>query len=174
MQDYNVIEGELTLAEGRLGIALSRFNSFVGNRLLEGAVDVLERHGISADRIDVVKVPGAFELPLATKAMAASGRYVGIIALGAVIRGDTPHFEYVAGECVEGLSRVGYQFDIPVGFGVLTVDSSEQAIERACAQADMKVGTKADAKSDAKDSNKGAEAAMTVVEMVNLLAKLRA
>ena len=173
MQDYNIIEGGLSLDEGRLGIALSRFNDFIGNRLLEGAVDILERHGISADRIDVVKVPGAFELPLAAKAMAASGRYVGIIALGAVIRGDTPHFDYVAGECVKGIAQVGFQFHVPVGFGVLTVDTSEQAIERACNDTEVKSEAKSDLKSDAKGSNKGAEAAMAVVEMVNLLAKLR-
>ncbi|HEC11679.1 MAG TPA: 6,7-dimethyl-8-ribityllumazine synthase [Acidiferrobacteraceae bacterium] len=173
MQDYKIIEGEPTLGEGRLGIALSRFNGFIGDRLLEGAVDVLERHGISADRVDVVRVPGAFELPLAIKAMAVSGRYVGIIALGAVIRGDTPHFEYVAGECVKGISQVGYQFDLPVGFGVLTVDTSDQAAERACAKVDAKTNTKTNIKADAKGSNKGAEAAMAVVEMVNLLAKLR-
>lgn len=157
MQDYKIIEGELTLGEGRIGIALSRFNHFIGDRLLEGAVDVLKRHGISTDRIDVIKVPGAFELPLAAKAMAASGKYAGLIVLGAVIRGATPHFEYVAGECVKGIAQVSNQFDTPVGFGVLTVDTIEQAIERA--------GTKA--------GNKGAEAAMTVVEMVNLLTKLR-
>jgi len=126
------------------------------NVLLGGAIDALERHGVDTAKITVVNVPGAFEIPLAVKKMADSGKYDGVIALGAVIRGSTPHFDFVAGECAKGLSAVQMDTGVPVGFGVLTVDTIEQAIERA--------GTKA--------GNKGAEAAMTVVEMVNVLAKL--
>ena len=124
---------------------------------MAGAVDALVRHGADPANIDVVRVPGAFEIPLALKTMATGGRYDALIALGAVIRGATPHFEYVAGECTKGLAQVSMQYDVPIGFGVLTVDSIEQAIERA--------GTKA--------GNKGADAALTVLEMVNLMKKLR-
>jgi 6,7-dimethyl-8-ribityllumazine synthase len=157
MTDYNTVEGDLTLRSARVGIVVGRFNSFIGERLLEGALDTLVRHGLDASSIDVVRVPGAFELPLAAKAMAAGGRYDAIIALGAVIRGATPHFDYVAGECTKGIAQVMMQYDIPVAFGVLTVDTIEQAIERA--------GTKA--------GNKGAEAAASTIEMVNLMRKLR-
>lgn len=140
----------------KLAIVLGRFNSFIGDALLGGAIDVLQRHGVSTDDITVAHVPGAFEIPLMVNKMAASGDYDGVIALGAVIRGSTPHFDFVAGECAKGLSSVQLQTGVPIGFGVLTVDSIEQAIERA--------GTKA--------GNKGAEAAMTVVEMVNVLKKV--
>jgi 6,7-dimethyl-8-ribityllumazine synthase len=153
---HTTLSGELFGQNQKLGIVLGRFNSFIGNALLGGAIDVLARHGVDTNNITVVNVPGAFEIPLAVKKMAASGRYDGVIALGAVIRGSTPHFEFVAGECAKGLNSVQLETGVPVGFGVLTVDTIEQAIERA--------GTKA--------GNKGAEAAMTVVEMVNLLAKL--
>lgn len=153
---YTSISGELNGANQRLAIVLGRFNSFIGDALLGGAVDVLERHGVSASSINVVYVPGAYEIPLACQKLAASGDYDGVVALGAVIRGSTPHFDYVAGECAKGLSRVQLDTGVPVGFGVLTVDSIEQAIERA--------GTKA--------GNKGAEAAMTVLEMVNVLKKI--
>ena len=153
---HTTLSGELYGQNQTLGIVLGRFNSFIGDALLAGAIDILERHGVDTSNITVVNVPGAFEIPLAVKKMAASGNYDGVIALGAVIRGSTPHFEFVAGECAKGLSSVQLDTEIPVGFGVLTVDTIEQAIERA--------GTKA--------GNKGAEAAMTVVEMVNLLAKL--
>lgn len=157
MSSYKTIEGELTLRGARIGIVVGRFNSFIGERLLEGAVDTLHRHGLDPADIDVVRVPGAFEMPLAAKAMAQSQRYEALIAIGAVIRGATPHFEYVAGECTKGIAQVSLQFDLPVAFGVLTVDTIEQAVERA--------GTKA--------GNKGAEAAASVIEMVNLLRKLR-
>jgi 6,7-dimethyl-8-ribityllumazine synthase len=153
---HSILSGELHGQNQTLGIVLGRFNSFIGDALLSGAIDVLSRHGVDTNNITVVNVPGAFEIPLAVKKMAASGKYDGVIALGAVIRGSTPHFEFVAGECVKGLSAVQLDTGVPVGFGVLTVDTIEQAIERA--------GTKA--------GNKGAEAAMTVVEMVNLVAKL--
>jgi 6,7-dimethyl-8-ribityllumazine synthase len=124
--------------------------------LLDGAIDTLKRHGAKEEDIDIVRVPGAFEIPLATKRMAASKKYDAVIALGAVIRGGTPHFEYVAGECTKGLAQVMMEYDIPVAFGVLTVDTIEQAIERA--------GTKA--------GNKGVEATLSVIEMVNLLPQL--
>lgn len=153
---HKIIEGELNGATQKLAIVTGRFNSFIGDALLGGAIDVLQRHSVKPDNISVVHVPGAFEIPLAVKKLAESGDYDGVIALGAVIRGSTPHFDYVAGECAKGLNHVQLQTGVPVGFGVLTVDSIEQAIERA--------GTKA--------GNKGAEAAMTVVEMVNVLAKI--
>ncbi|MDO8705040.1 MAG: 6,7-dimethyl-8-ribityllumazine synthase [Sulfuricaulis sp.] len=157
MSDVKNVDGDLIARSARFGIALSRFNSFIGERLLEGAIDALVRHGADAANIEVVRVPGAFEMPLALKTMAASKKYDALIALGAVIRGETPHFEYVAGECAKGVSQVSMQFDLPVAFGVLTVDTIEQAIERA--------GTKA--------GNKGVDAALTAIEMVNLLKKLR-
>ena len=157
MNNTKNIEGDLLARTARFGIVLARFNGFIGEQLLAGAVDALVRHGADPAGIDVVRVPGAFEIPLALKTMATGGRYDALIALGAVIRGATPHFEYVAGECTKGLSQVSMQYDIPIGFGVLTVDSIEQAIERA--------GTKA--------GNKGADAALTVLEMVNLMKKLR-
>ena len=157
MSDVKNIDGDLIARSARFGIVLGRFNSFIGERLLEGAIDALVRHGADAANIEVVRVPGAFEMPLALKTMAASKKYDALIALGAVIRGETPHFEYVAGECAKGASQVSMQFDLPVAFGVLTVDTIEQAIERA--------GTKA--------GNKGVDAALTAIEMVNLLKKLR-
>lgn len=157
MQNVKSIEGELIARGARFGIVLARFNGFISERLLEGAVDTLLRHGVETSQIEVVRVPGAFEIPLALKTLAASKKFDALIALGAVIRGATPHFDYVAGECAKGLAQVMMQNDIPVAFGVLTVDSIEQAIERA--------GTKA--------GNKGVDAALTVIEMVNLLKKLR-
>ncbi len=153
---HKTLAGELQGNDQKLGIVLGRFNSFIGDALLGGAIDVLERNGVQSENITVAMVPGAFEIPLAVKKMAESGDYDGVIALGAVIRGSTPHFDYVAGECAKGLNSVQLSSGVPVGFGVLTVDTIEQAIERA--------GTKA--------GNKGAEAAMTVVEMVNVLAKI--
>lgn len=156
MSDINTIEGELTISGARFGIVVARFNSFIVDGLEGGAIDALRRHGVEDSEIDIVRVPGAFEVPLAAQAMAESDKYAGIIALGAVIRGSTPHFDFVAGECTKGLATVSMDHNIPMGFGVLTVDSIEQAIERA--------GTKA--------GNKGAEAAMTVVEMINVLKKI--
>ena len=153
---YKQIDGELNGGNQKLAIVLGRFNDFIGNSLLGGAIDVLKRHSVQESSITVIRVPGAFEIPLAVKKAAQSGNYDGVIALGAVIRGATPHFDYVAGECAKGLNSVSLDTGIPVGFGVLTVDSIEQAIERA--------GTKA--------GNKGGEAAMTVLEMVNVLKKL--
>jgi len=148
-----IIEGELVVKGARFGLAVTRFNSFVVESLLQGAIDTIKRHGGSDSDIDIVRVPGAYELPLVIQRMAQSKKYDAIVALGAVIRGGTPHFEYVAGECVKGMSSVMLQHDVPVAFGVLTVDTIEQAIERA--------GTKA--------GNKGSEAAASAIEMVNLL-----
>lgn len=157
MTDVKNIDGDLVARGTRFGIVVSRFNSFIGERLLEGALDTLTRHGADAANVEVVRVPGAFEMPLALKAMAESKKYDALLALGCVIRGGTPHFEYVAGECVKGVAQVGMQYNLPVGFGVLTVDTIEQAIERA----------------GAKAGNKGADAALSAIEMVNLLKKLR-
>lgn len=154
----NVIEGDFAPQEAKYGIVVARFNSFIVESLLAGAVDALKRHGgVNEQDIDVVRVPGAYELPLAAQAMAANGDYDAIIALGAVIRGSTPHFDYVAGEAAKGLAHVGLAHELPVIFGVLTTDTIEQAIERA--------GTKA--------GNKGAEAALSAIEMVSLLRKVR-
>jgi len=150
------IEGGLTVSNARFCIVVARWNSFVVDSLESGAIDTLKRHGVSDKEITIVRVPGAFEMPLALDKVAASAKYDGIIALGAVIRGGTPHFEYVAGECVKGMAQVTLNHGIPVAFGVLTVDTIEQAIERA--------GTKA--------GNKGAEAAESTIEMVNLLKAL--
>ncbi len=153
MSTIKTIEGDLVIKGAKIGIAVARFNSFVVESLLDGAIDTLLRHGASEGDIDVVRAPGAFELPLVIRKMAATKKYDGIIALGAVIRGGTPHFDYVAGECVKGMATVMMQEGIPVAFGVLTVDTIEQAIERA--------GTKA--------GNKGGEATLSVIEMINLL-----
>ena len=156
MSKMNEIEGQLQVRGARFALLVARFNSFVVESLLAGAVDCLKRHGAEAKDLEIVRVPGAFEMPLVAKRLAASKKYDAIIALGAVIRGGTPHFEYVAGECTKGLASVGMEYDIPVAFGVLTVDSIEQAIERS--------GTKA--------GNKGIEAAMSAIEMVDLLKRL--
>jgi 6,7-dimethyl-8-ribityllumazine synthase len=153
MAEIKEYEGMLTISSARFGVVVGRFNSFVVESLLDGALDTLKRHGAKEKDIEVMRVPGAFEIPLAVKRMAASKRFDAVIALGAVIRGGTPHFEYVAGECTKGLATVMMEYDIPVAFGVLTVDTIEQAIERA--------GTKA--------GNKGVEATLSVIEMVNVL-----
>ena len=152
-----IMEGDYLSIQGKYVILVGRFNSFVVEHLVDGAVDTLRRHGIPEADISIVKAPGAFELPLAAKVIASTRKPDAIVALGAVIRGGTPHFEYVAGECTKGLAQIGMEFDIPIAFGVLTVDSVEQAIERS--------GTKA--------GNKGAEAAMSAIEMVSLLKMLR-
>lgn len=156
MSDIKHTEGELVIHGARFAIAATRFNDYIVEHLLNGALDTLKRHGAAAQDIHVVRVPGAFDLPLAAQRLAASRRYDAVIALGAVIRGDTPHFEYVAGECAKGLAQVALQHDVPVAFGVLTVDTLEQAIERA----------------GAKAGNKGSDAALSAIEMVNLLRRL--
>ena len=153
MTTLTTIEGDFLVPDGRFALLAARFNDFIVTHLVDGAADALKRHGIKHENIHVVRTPGSYELPLAAKKLAASGRYDGIVALGAVIRGSTPHFDYVAGECTKGLGQIALQYDLPIGFGVLTVDTIEQAIERA--------GTKA--------GNKGFEAAMTVLEMASLL-----
>ena len=153
MSTINTIEGNFAQPVGGYALVVGRWNSFVVEHLLEGALDALRRHGIADSQLTVIRAPGAFEIPLVCKKAAQSGKYDAIIALGAVIRGGTPHFEYVAGECVKGLSNVMMESGIPVAFGVLTVDTIEQAIERA--------GTKA--------GNKGEEAALSALEMVSLL-----
>jgi len=150
------VEGALRISNARFCLVVSRFNSFVVESLLGGAVDALVRHGAEEADMTIVRVPGAFEMPVAIERIAATGGYDAIVAIGAVIRGGTPHFDYVAGECVKGIAHVSLKHGIPVSLGVLTVDTIEQAIERA--------GTKA--------GNKGAEAAMSAVEMVNLLRQL--
>lgn len=151
----NIIEGNIRATGKKFAVVVSRFNSFVVESLLEGALDTLERHGeVSEQDITVVRVPGAYELPLVAKKLAASKKYDAIIALGAVIRGGTPHFDFVAGECNKGLAQVSLEYAIPVSFGVITTDSIEQAIERS--------GTKA--------GNKGSEAALGALEMVNVMA----
>ncbi|MGB5444230.1 MAG: 6,7-dimethyl-8-ribityllumazine synthase [Psychromonas sp.] len=152
-----IIEGGLAAPQAQIAIVISRFNSFINEQLLAGAIDTLKRTGqVADDNITVVRVPGAVELPLATKRVAASKKFDAIIALGTVIRGGTPHFEFVANECNKGLAQVSLEFDVPVAFGVLTTDSIEQAIERA--------GTKM--------GNKGSEAALSALEMVNVMAEL--
>lgn len=151
-----VMEGSLTGAGLRIAIAASRFNDTITLRLVEGAEDCLRRHGVDPESIDLAWAPGAFELPLVASKLASSGNYDGIVAVGAVIRGATGHYEFVAGQCAAGLQRVQLDTGVPVAFGVLTTDNIEQAIERS--------GTKA--------GNKGFEAALTVIEMANLLSSL--
>ncbi|MEM8941817.1 MAG: 6,7-dimethyl-8-ribityllumazine synthase [Pseudomonadota bacterium] len=156
MSNIETVEGDFSPPSGRFALIVGRWNSFVVEHLLQGAIDTLKRHGVSEAQLTIVRVPGAFEIPLACQRVAKSGEYAAIIALGAVIRGGTPHFEHVAGECTKGMAQVSLAHDIPIAFGVLTVDSIEQAIERS--------GTKA--------GNKGAEAASSALEMVNLLSNL--
>jgi len=151
-----VIEGDFSANTARFTIVVARFNGFVVEGLLSGATDTLKRHGVSSNNITVVRVPGAFELPLIVKKVAMKKDCDVIIALGAVIRGGTPHFDYIAGECASGLARVSIDEQIPVAFGVLTTDTIDQAIERS--------GTKA--------GNKGCDAAMTALEMVSLIRNL--
>jgi 6,7-dimethyl-8-ribityllumazine synthase len=158
MDKLRKIEGELSARDLRIGIVAARFNEFIVDSLVRGAVDALLRHGASEKDITLVRVPGAWEMPWAVKKMTASRRYDAIIALGAVIRGATPHFDYVAGECAKGIAQAGLAGDTPVSFGVLTTDSIEQALERA--------GTKA--------GNKGADAAISAIEMARLLPRLEA
>ncbi len=150
------IEGAMRADQGRFCLVVSRWNSFVVESLEKGAIDTLLRHGASESNLTIVRVPGAFEMPVTIERIARKGGFDAVIALGAVIRGGTPHFDYVAGECVKGMAQVSLNHGLPVAFGVLTVDSIEQAIERA--------GTKA--------GNKGAEAAMSALEMVDLMRQL--
>ena len=148
----NFIEGNLIGTGLKIGVVVGRFNDFIGGRLLDGALDSFKRHGVAEDDVDVAWVPGAFEIPLIAQKMAASGKYDAVVTLGAVIRGSTPHFDYVCSEVAKGVARINLDSGVPTVFGVLTVDTIEQAIERA--------GTKA--------GNKGWEAAVTAIEMGNL------
>ena len=152
-----VFEGGLSASGLRFGIVVTRFNSFITERLLGGAMDALLRAGASEDMIDVIKVPGSWEVPLVAGELARQHRYDALICLGAVIRGDTPHFDYVAGEAAKGIAHVSSETGVPVAFGVLTTNTLEQAIDRA----------------GAKSGNKGFDAAMTAIEMANLLRTLR-
>jgi 6,7-dimethyl-8-ribityllumazine synthase len=150
------IEGDFLPPKGRFAICVARFNAFITEELVKGAVDTLVRHGVADADIDVYRCPGTYELPAVTRRVAESGTYAGIITLGAVIRGGTPHFDYVAGECAKGIGTVAFTAKAAVTFGVLTCDTVEQAIDRA--------GVKA--------GNKGAEAASACIEMVNLYARM--
>ncbi|HEC27970.1 MAG TPA: 6,7-dimethyl-8-ribityllumazine synthase [Gammaproteobacteria bacterium] len=156
MSQIKTFEGDMIVRDSRFALLVARFNSFIVESLLEGAIDTLKRHGADEKNLHIIRVPGAFEMPLAAQRLAVGKDYDAIIALGAVIRGGTPHFEYVAGENTKGLANVSMKYDIPVAFGVLTVDNIEQAIERA--------GTKA--------GNKGGEAALSAIEMVSLFKQL--
>lgn len=152
MSEIKTLEGKLHDAGGRYALVVARFNSFVVESLVSGAIDTLVRHGVATSDIVILRVPGAWELPLAVKRLLAKEKFDAVVALGAVIRGGTPHFEYVSGECTKGIAQVSLDTGVPVAFGVLTVDTIEQAIERA--------GTKA--------GNKGVEAALAALEMVSL------
>lgn len=156
MDKIRTTEGDRIVRDAKFAIVATRFNDFIVESLVKGALHCLRQHGTADADIEIVRVPGAMEVPVVIDKLAASRRFDGIIAVGAVIRGGTPHFDYVAGECVRGISAAAQKHGIPVGFGVLTVDTIEQAIERA--------GTKA--------GNKGAEAAMTAMEMVSLFKQL--
>jgi len=152
-----MVEGNLTAKGFAFGIVASRFNDFITARLLDGALDALRRHGADEDKITVARVPGSFEIPLVAKRMAASRQYDAVVCLGTVIRGATPHFDYIAGEVAKGVAMAGLETGVPIAFGVLTTDSIEQAVERA--------GTKA--------GNKGFDAACAAIEMANLLRELK-
>ncbi|OQX34520.1 MAG: 6,7-dimethyl-8-ribityllumazine synthase [Oceanospirillales bacterium LUC14_002_19_P2] len=156
MSGIKTLEGTLTSNDGKYAIVVTRWNAYVVECLLDGAIDALKRHGVPEANITVIRCPGAFELPLVVKKVAKQGQFDAVVALGAVIRGGTPHFDFVAGECVKGMANVMLEHEVPVSFGVLTVDTIEQAIERA--------GTKM--------GNKGEEAAMAAFEMVSLLKHL--
>jgi 6,7-dimethyl-8-ribityllumazine synthase len=156
--NQRVIEGELQAGGMRFAIVVSRFNSFITDRLLAGALDALDRCGAKPGDVDVIRIPGAWEFPVTVRALAVQTKHDAIICLGAVIKGDTPHFDYVAGEAAKGIAAAAAETGVPVAFGVLTTNTIEQAIDRA----------------GAKSGNKGFDAAMTAIEMVNLLRKLRA
>ncbi len=151
-----IIQGDLSGKGLKFGIVAARFNDFITGRLLEGALDALQRHGVSENDIEIVKVPGSYEIPLAAKMMAQAEKYDAVICLGAVIRGATPHFEYVSAEVSKGIAMVSMETDLPVIFGVLTTDTIEQAIERA--------GT--------KSGNKGWDAALSAIEMANVMKQM--
>jgi 6,7-dimethyl-8-ribityllumazine synthase len=151
-----IIEGELLARDLRFGFVAARFNDFVVEALIRGAVDALKRHGAGEKQIEIVRVPGAFDIPIVARKLAMSRRYEAIIALGAVVRGQTPHFDFVAGECASGLARIALETGVPIAYGVLTTDTMEQAVDRA----------------GGKAGNKGADAALAAIEMANLLRRL--
>jgi len=153
----NICEGNLIGTGLKIGIVVSRFNDFITSKLLDGALDALKRHGVADDDVDIAWVPGSYEIPFIAKKLAESSRYDAVVCLGAVIRGATPHFEYVASESAKGIAQVGLQTGVPTIYGVITTDTIEQAIERA--------GTKA--------GNKGADAAVGAIEMVNLCKQMK-
>lgn len=153
-----IIEGKLDARGLKVGVIVSRFNQFITEKLLDGALDALKSHGGNEEDLTIVRVPGAFEIPLVTERMAASGQYHALVCLGAVIRGDTPHFEYVSDAVTRGIGKAIWQYRIPVGFGILTTNNVEQAMER----------------SGSKDANKGYEAALTAIEMVSVLRQVSA
>ncbi|MBL7140992.1 MAG: 6,7-dimethyl-8-ribityllumazine synthase [Planctomycetes bacterium] len=152
----NVYQGRLVAGKHRFGVVVSRFNEFISAKLLGGCLDALERHGVDPEAVDVAWTPGSFEIPVVARRMATSGKYDAVICLGAVIRGGTPHFDYIAAEVSKGVAQVGLETGLPVIFGVITTDTLEQAIERA----------------GAKAGNKGADAAASAIEMANLLDQL--
>jgi 6,7-dimethyl-8-ribityllumazine synthase len=158
MENIRVIEGDLQARDYRFAVLASRFNDFVVEALVRGAVEALRRHGASDKQIEIVRVPGAYDMPLVARKMAQSRRYDAIIAVGAVVRGQTAHFDYVAGECASGLARVSAETGVPVAFGVLTTETAEQAMDRA----------------GGKAGNKGAEAAASAIEVINLLRRVEA
>jgi 6,7-dimethyl-8-ribityllumazine synthase len=151
-----IIEGELLARDLRFAIVAARFNDFVVEALIRGALDALRRHGVVDKQIDIVRVPGAFDIPIVARKLALAHRYEALIALGCVIRGQTPHFDYVAGECAGGIARIALESGVPIAFGVLTTDTAEQAVDRA----------------GGKAGNKGADAALVALEMANLLRRL--
>lgn len=153
MDKIKITKGDVIIRDGRYSIVASRFNNFIVESLIKGSLECLQQHGASDGDIEIVRVPGAFELPVAVEKIAATRRFDGIIALGSIIRGETPHFDYVSGECLRGVNAVSHKYGIPVGNGILTVNTIEQAIER----------------SGSKAGNKGEEATLAVIEMVNLL-----
>ncbi len=156
MENIKTLEGDLQVRELRFAILAARFNDFIVDQLVRGAIDTLKRHGASDQQIELVKAPGAYDLPLIARRLAESGKYDAIVALGAVVRGATAHFDYVAGQCAAGLANVARETGVPVAFGVLTTETIEQAIER----------------SGAKAGNKGADAAVCAIELANLLRRL--
>jgi 6,7-dimethyl-8-ribityllumazine synthase len=156
MDNIRVIEGDLQARDFRFAVLASRFNEFVVEALVKGAVEALRRHGATDKQVEIVRVPGAYDMPLVARKLAQSRRYDAIVAVGAVVRGQTAHFDYVAGECASGLARVAAETGIPVAFGVLTTETAEQAMDRA----------------GGKAGNKGAEAAASAIEMVSLLRRV--
>jgi len=155
-EQAKIIEGELIARDLRFAFVAARFNDFVVEPLIRGALDALKRHGATEKQIEIVRVPGAFDIPLIARKLALSRRYDALITLGAVVRGQTPHFDYVAGECASGISRIALESGVPIAFGVLTTDTMEQAVDRA----------------GGKAGNKGADAALVAIEMANLLRRL--